>query len=220
MSLSQNLYAPTLPHKVYSRHKLIRFPKPSTLTRTLSDTLDERRSDREYSDSPIGMTELGSLLYWSAGESLNAQGERKRTHPSGGAKYPIEIYAIVRHANGIDVGVYHYNIRDHGLEKISSRIEMDEIQNAFGYSFVSNAQVLLVMTFIKSRSIQKYGALSYKLGLIEAGHIGQNIYLTSNALGIGCCALGGGDTPAMHQLLNIDGGNEHICYAVMCGQMR
>jgi len=37
----------------------------------------------------------------------------------------------------------------------------------------------------------KYGTKAYPFSLIEAGHMGQNILLTANDLGIGSCPIGG-----------------------------
>ncbi len=63
----------------------------------------------------------------------------------------------------------------------------------------------------------KYKERGYRYILFEAGHLGQNIYLVSKALGLKCCAIGGFDDDKFHELLDIDGDNEAVLYAFAMG---
>jgi SagB-type dehydrogenase family enzyme len=64
----------------------------------------------------------------------------------------------------------------------------------------------------------KYGNFAFKLGLIEAGHLAQNLYLMSAEQNLKCCALGGFNEKIIHKLLDIDGATEIAFYAFVAGK--
>ena len=43
---------------------------------------------------------------------------------------------------------------------------------------------------VDRRTGHKYRDRTYRYGLIEAGHLGQNAYLTATSAGLGACAVG------------------------------
>lgn len=215
-TVSQNLYGSTPPYKEYPRKKRIALPTPESTLPGIANLLAHRTSTRSFAQDSLPLSTIGSMLYWSLG-LIRHEGEQNRPQPSGGAKYPIEAYLIVRSIEDLSPGVYHYNVPGHHLELLSEGDHRKMIRAEFGYPFVEDAAAILCLTFVKSRSMEKYGGFAYKLGLIEAGHIGQNVYLLSRALQIGCCSLGGGDTETMHETLGIDGGNEHFTYGIALG---
>lgn len=42
--------------------------------------------------------------------------QKLRAVPSGGASYPLEIYAACFNVEGVEPGVYHYNVQEESLE--------------------------------------------------------------------------------------------------------
>ncbi|MDP3725708.1 MAG: SagB/ThcOx family dehydrogenase [bacterium] len=226
-SISRNVYEGTqgsFSCKEYPRFPQIFLPPPIKLEHSLSGILEKRKSTRSFIAEPLSLLEISSLLFWSMGMlNSHTQGETKhRMHPSGGAKFPIECYPLIIKKGELTRGIYHYNSFKHVLEKIASEeiLNNDVLWSSFAYPFVRDAAVVLVFSFVKERSIQKYGGLAYKLGLLEAGHIGQNVYLVSTALNLGCCALGFGlqEVKSLHSLFDLDGSNESLCYAIAIGR--
>jgi SagB-type dehydrogenase family enzyme len=65
----------------------------------------------------------------------------------------------------------------------------------------------------------KYGQRGYRYVWIEAGHLGQNLYLVSGALGLASLALGGFYDDEANALLGV-GGDEKTIYAMCVGQAR
>ena len=63
----------------------------------------------------------------------------------------------------------------------------------------------------------KYGDRGYRHVLAEAGHLAQNLYLISSALGLSCCAMGGYYDEEINNLLDIDGVGESIVYILAIG---
>lgn len=224
-NISQNLYGDSgVRYKEYARFPRTALPDPRELEVSLSRLLAHRHTTRDFSTEQISLADFGTLLHWvigEVGERPDApNGGKNRPYPSGGAKYPIELYPIVLNVEGVTPGVYHYHVPSHALEQISDTVDPKVLGAPLFYDFVQGAAAVLCLTFMKSRSVKKYGGLAYKLGMLEAGHVGQNAYLAAEALGLGCCGLGGGDQPLMYSLLEIDGGNEHVVYAVAVGKKK
>lgn len=218
---SRNLYGPESRAKEYPRFPKVSLPEPLQIDVPLSTLLSARRSTRDFSGESISTQALSSLLHWSfgsLGDRADTPHALQRPHPSGGARYPLECYPIVLSVDGIASGVYHYNVVHHQLELLPSPLDVTGLVRSFRYDFIAEASVVLCYTYVKSRQIKRYGGFAYKVGLIEAGNVGQNVYLTTGALELGCCALGGGDHEPVQRMLGIDGGNEHLVYGIAVGK--
>lgn len=211
----------TVYYKAY--HRLPKIPLPNVSpTADLFTTIEQRVSRREYRDEPLSLEALGSLLRYSCGNmGMMPDGKRRhRAQASGGARYPIEVYPFVlRAGDGYRPGLYHYNVKAHALDVLWERtFSPEELDTLFMYDWTKNAGVVFLMTAVFRRNQMKYGERGYRYILIEAGHIGQNLYLVSGALGLQCCALGGArDEMAVERLLDIDGVRESLVYLVAIG---
>jgi hypothetical protein len=69
---------------------LLKLPEPRLDSSTsVESALHRRRSVRDFDAKSLGLTELSQLL-WAAQGITDLQG--KRTAPSAGALYPLEVY--------------------------------------------------------------------------------------------------------------------------------
>lgn len=208
-------------YKAYPRLPKIKLPDTKN-SADFYQLIRDRKSERDFSKNPLSLKEISILLKYSCGNfgKLNDSDNRKRrAQPSGGARFPIEVYPLILSASGFSNGLYHYNVRSHELDSLWSRSFHDEdIRRLFSYDFVKNASAVFIMTAVFERNQRKYGERGYRQVLIEAGHIGQNIYLTSQALKLKCCALSGTKDEAIEKLLDIDGVTESVVYAVAVGK--
>lgn len=199
---------------------LIKVPLPQTEVHNteLYRILQERESAIGYSQESISLEALTNILKLSAG--LKDKNPERRNYPSGGAKYPTEIYIAAVRVSGLEPGLYHYTSLGDFLTLLKN-ISQEELMQCFPANHSSaalrEAAAIVFMTFSKGRSIKKYGDFAYKLGLLEAGHIGQNFYLSSVVNNIGCRAYAGGYTEAINNILDIDGIGETIIYTISLG---
>jgi len=220
-TVPSGLYARSSGYKEYARFPSISLPGARTLDMSIEQALRERSSVREFSNRPLTTDELSTILLWSAGDLQTSAGTRppKRPHPSGGALYPIEIYPLVLNVAEVEPGVYHYNIKKHALEKLIP-VKFEEVLGSFvtQREVIKQAGVMLLFSFIKSRSMGKYGELAYKLAFLEGGHIGQNIQLVSTALGLSSCPFGT-SMNQLNEILTLDGVGEFIFYGLCVGHM-
>lgn len=189
------------------------------------DLIKNRRSRRDFSRTPITKQELSLLLKYSCGNTEPMEnGRSHRAQASGGARFPIEVYPIVFRsgdlsAGGLKAGLYHYNVKNHALDVLWDREFSDEdIGQIFFYPWVKGAAIGIVMTAIFWRNQNKYGERGYRYILLEAGHIGQNIYLVCEALGLKCCALGATLDENLEKLIDIDGVTESVVYGLAIGK--
>jgi SagB-type dehydrogenase family enzyme len=66
----------------------------------------------------------------------------------------------------------------------------------------------------------RYGPASGKVIALDAGHVGQNLYLASAAVGAGTCAIAAYDQEAIDRLLDIDGSDEFTVYLASVGKLK
>jgi len=206
-------------YKSYPRFRKIPLEK-TDLTSDLFECIGKRRSVRSFPSEPVSKTHLSTLLQHACGiVERYADKNPRRAYPSGGARYPIEIYTLVFAEKGeISPGLYHYNVQDHALDVLWERpFSADEIGTLFTYKWAQGASCAIVMTAVFQRTQMKYAERGYRYVLLEAGHIGQNICLVANAVGLACCPIVGTyDTP-LERLIDIDGVTESVVYALALG---
>ena len=169
--------------------------------RTLTDVLESRQSHREFGADPMTLPQLGEFLYRVGRIKSRRSGHFgeviQRPYPSGGALYELEIYPVIDRCSGLASGLYHYASADHQLERVCDRTPDVEglLDDAWAASERhSRPQILLVIAARFQRVQWKYRMVSYSLVLKHVGVLYQTMYLVATAMGLGGCALGGGDS--------------------------
>ncbi len=164
--------------------------------------LQSRLSMRNYGPEPLSLAELSQLL-WAA-QGITRSGGR-RTAPSAGALYPLEIYVVAAEVGGLEPGVYHYHPHAHGLEAVRDGDQRQQLAAAaLGQGSIARAPVNLVLTAVYERTAAKYGRRARRYVHMEIGHAGQNIYLQATALGLGTVMVGAFDDAGVQRLLGLD----------------
>jgi SagB-type dehydrogenase family enzyme len=207
-------------YKAYPGARVVDLPPPD-LTGGLSaaKTIASRRSTRDYVPTPMTAGELSRLLFLTSGIGADKYGNARRTAPSSGALYPIEVYAVVHRVEGVDPGVYHYAYREHALEQVrAGDFRQHVVDHGIAQEFLGECGVVLYLTMIMQRMRPKYQDRSYRYGLLEAGHIGENAYLAATSMGLGACGVGAFMDDAMNEMLGVDGVEEAAVYMLAAGR--
>lgn len=164
---------------------------------------------------------MSELLYFSAGLiEISTQGHEalRRPYPSAGAKYPLEIYLLVLKNSDLKKGLYHYNVLEHSLDVLVATITLDDIQNIWmTQKWFKKASIIVIITMIPDRTTRKYGNKGLEFCLLEAGHLGQNIALYCEHLGIGCSSIGEFKKEKLIELLDINPDEEQPVYYLGLG---
>lgn len=192
----------------------------------------KRASRRDFSGKKIPFDIFSTLLIFSAGIRDRVKSAKswpgeimkkdrnllRRTWPSGGARYPLEIYIIALKIQNLVPGLYHYNVLWDTLELLEKKDFSNKIKKISSQEFVQKASAIIIITAVFNRTIIKYKERGWRLIFFEAGHLAQNIYLVSTILNLKCCALGGFCDSEIIALLDIDEHNEIPLYLVAIGK--
>ncbi|MCE5283470.1 MAG: SagB/ThcOx family dehydrogenase [Deltaproteobacteria bacterium] len=188
----------------------------------LAAAIGNRVSHRTYRKGALSLDELSFLLWATQGVRQRIDsGHAYRTVPSAGCRHALETYLCVLSVDGLERGVYRYLPLEHQLlyefteEDLAGRI----VRAAFGQPYPGQAAVTFVWTAIPYRMEWRYGLTAHKVIAIDAGHVGQNLYLACQAIGAGTCAIAAYDQEAMDGLLRLDGQEEFTIYLAPVGKV-
>ena len=209
------------PVKDYDEDNLIYLPDYSNLdfsNLSIIEIIKNRKSRRKYNNNKLSLTELSFLLW--ATQGLRDDHIRLRTVPSGGAVHPFETYIYINRVDGIKPGLYRYIPGEHALIfiKIIKNVKSKIIKAANNQKFVGDAAVVFMWTVLPKRGEWKYGILSHKLAAIDVGHLCQNLYIGTEAIDAGMCAVDAYDQKSADKLLEIDGQEEFVIYMAPVGK--
>jgi SagB-type dehydrogenase family enzyme len=152
--------------------------------------------------------------------TLRVDGETttKRPVPSAGGLYPLELYVSTHNVEGLEDAIYHYDARDHELEFRRAGLFHDQLARmTLGQDMIRTANVVIFIAAIAERTMWKYGQRGYRYVFLDAGHLGQNLYLTATALDLGIVAIGGFFDLEVNELCLLPP-NEEVIY-LLCGGM-
>jgi putative peptide maturation dehydrogenase len=202
---------------------------PPTRTGPLYELLGRRRTTRAFDlRRSLAAEELSVLLYHTFGchgFARLAEGlvGLRKTSPSGGALHPTEAYLLVRDVEGVESGLYHYDVRRHALESVAG-LGGDEagelaVGLAAGQPYVRDAHLVVLLVARFARSFWKYRRhdRAYAVLLMDVAHLSQTFYLVCAELGLGAfvtAAVNGADA---EERLGIDGFQEGVLGLCGCG---
>jgi SagB-type dehydrogenase family enzyme len=177
----------------------------------LAHVQERRCSVREFdSKRPITDRQLGEFLFRVARVKDHWQAEvatphgpipmdfTSRPYPAGGSLYELELYAAVNRCTNLEPGLYHYDPSGHRLTRLCGRTAEvgGLLRDAAESTTIPEAdlQVLLILAARFPRVAWKYESIAYALTLKHVGVLFQTMYLAATAMGLGPCAVGGGDS--------------------------
>lgn len=201
------------------------FPLPKSFASSkANDVLASLHDVRRFQKRPISKESLAEILRLACGEhgkiTEKPWGELLlKTHHSAGGRHPIEVYPVVVSVDGLKPGVYHYNVRKHGLELLKQGDFSGQVRRiANSQTWVKNAPVYLLMTAVFDRTSFKYRHDYFlRSVLMDAGHMSQSVYLAAKSLGLGACATHALRHDIAETFLGIDGIRESFLLLVMFG---
>jgi SagB-type dehydrogenase family enzyme len=183
---------------------------PNSLSnRPLLQTMAARRTVRKALAEPVSLQQLSDCLFAGlgiTGETENCVGRLPLSMtPSGGARNPYEAYIIAKNVTGLEPGVYHYSAMEHSLGFVHGDIE-DVSFTALtgGQEWADDKPCMILLCAHLERTMWKYvDANAYRVVLIEAGHIGQNIMLSATDHGLTACPTAALGHTAIKSLLGL-----------------
>ncbi len=208
--------AETPAERVISDQEIL-LPLPSRVTgMSVEEAMLSRKSMRAWRSEPLKLEEL-SMILWAAQGITEYTGWYRRTAPSAGATYPLEVYVVVgehsvRAGEGfLEAGVYKYDPLRHSLILVKRGDLRRELWEAsLRQDWVRDAPVSLVICAVFERTTSRYGERGVRYVHMEAGHAGQNIYLMVTALRLGTVAVGAFHDEAVARVVNAQSGEKPL----------
>lgn len=159
-------------------------PPPSTLKAPLEQAVFSRRSRRNYVPAPLGQESWQAL--WGALAPFDKE------QPAGIPPHQIlAAGCLADRVEGVSPGFYLLDwptgslglAAPGSLTRSMAGICLDQAwlaQAAVHFCFLTNLQAL----------DERRGARGYRYAMLQAGRLGERLYLTATALGLGCCGIG------------------------------
>ena len=196
--------------------EIIKLPEPRYDSKvSIEKTLLKRRSVRNYLKEPLTLNEISQLL-WAA-QGITSPGG-KRTAPSAGALYPLEVYIVAGYVENLPAGVYKYKPYEHEIIKTGEGDLRAKLgRAALSQGSVNNAPVVLVFCAVYQRTTKKYGERGIRYVHMEVGHAAQNVCLQAVSLGLGAVVIGAFHDNKVKKVMNLEA-DEHPLYILPVGK--
>jgi SagB-type dehydrogenase family enzyme len=194
-------------------------PAPSPLGRLI----EGRASCRAFAPVTMPLAVAGELLAAAQGVvgtmDLGGGGALvRRSAPSAGGLYPLDVYAWCQRVEGLADGLYRYDPFGHGLAPLRPGSDVDALEaGLYAYPFVRDANVVLALASTFARTQSKYGPRGYRYILLEAGHAAQNACLRATELGLATLCIGGFVDSVVNALLGLEPERGGIVYMLGAG---
>lgn len=191
-------------------------PRPDSRT-SVESALRRRRSVREFDQRSLTLSEVSQLL-WAAQGVSNPEG--KRTAPSAGALYPLEVLVVAGKAGELSAGVYRYRPASHDLLLLAQGDKRAKLAAAaLAQDWLADAPATIVLAAVYARTARKYGRRAERYVHMEAGHAAQNVHLQAVALDLGTVVVGAFDDAEVKRVLSLEA-EEQPLYLMPVGRSR
>jgi SagB-type dehydrogenase family enzyme len=203
-----------------ARGRLRLDPEAGRTVADLWQCLGRRRSQRDYQERPLTQGELAALLWASQGITYASRGYLLRAAPSAGALYPVETYLAVHRVDGVEPGIWHFQVPDFSLELLQAGDFRHSLVGAgLSQGFLGAAGVVFIWTGVLNRAMWKYRERAIRYLFLDAGHICQNLMLAATALNLGVCPVGAFFDGEVERLVQVDGVEEAALYLAAVGPL-
>ena len=183
--------------------KAITLPKANLKGQaSLEEVVLKRRSTREFSSRSITKSQLSQLLWACQGITRGYY----RTVPSAGATYPLDVFLLVGEGGveSLDGGVYRYVPKEHSIiHHLPGDLRKGLCSACLEQGFIRRAPLSFVICAEYSRTTASYGDRGVRYVHMEVGHLGQNLALQGEALGLCSVMVGAFRDEDVSRVLNL-----------------
>lgn len=189
-------------------------PAPSLSGKiSLEETLQNRRSRRSYTSKPLSLKDISQLLWSLQGKTSDWGG---RTAPSAKSAYPLEVTVVVKNAQGLNPGVYHFISDTHTLRQTIQNVP-EKFDEAAAQKAAQTAPIVFILSGDAAKITKAFDGVPHDEDVyLEAGHAAQNLYLQAESLHLGTVVMGGFNAQLMQTVLSIPE-NETLIYQIPVG---
>ena len=186
-------------------------------------TMKRRRTVRGLRKRAVSQAQIGDCLYAGLGivgfyqDRLLGRMPVKMT-PSGGARNPYEAYVYALNIAGVDKGFYHYSALEHTLQRVSGTRLPRPGALLSGQHYANKASAIIFLVANFRRTMWKYQhPTAYRVVVLEAGHIGQNIAIAAARHGLTANPTAAIQDTLIEQALGVAPPMQAVMYALTVG---
>ncbi|WP_157728642.1 SagB/ThcOx family dehydrogenase [Actinopolymorpha singaporensis] len=198
---------------------------PKKLRGSLAEALTSRRSARAFTGGTVPADDLSTLLANAIRPAdvpflptVSGAPPGSRPYPSAGALFPVEVALLTARIGGLAPGTYRYAPGGHKLIPHGGEVSATRLRWLLNDHPVDGLAVVITFTCdLSAPALAKYGAKAYRMILLEAGHLAQNLLLAAASLGIAALPLCGFRDDDLAAELGLCGPHEVVLYAVVLG---
>lgn len=207
-------------YKEYPGAETVELPDPNArpFDTSIAVTLSDGRVEKE--PTPLTRPLLSSLLYLAFGQIGEVWFDDigpyddvgpfvKKTSPSGGSWHPTEVYLFTNGVDRIPDDLYHYSVKSHHLERLSTvdgggRITMDDVQSSLP-DVSEDPTVTIFYTSRVERNMVKYkDSHIFRVLQQDVGHLSETLRLLCRSEGRRITVDSNCDFEAVEKLLGVD----------------
>ena len=189
----------------------------------LFEIMQRRRTARIVEQTSISLQHLTECLYAGLGITGFVQTETAllplKMTPSGGARNPFEAFVWVRNVEGLDPGIYHYSALDHSLQFVAHCPNVAPQEYVQRQDWADNMPAIIFLVAVLERVTWKYNdPNAYRVVMIEAGHIAQNMMLACTKNDLTACPTAALNHTQISNLLGLSSITQTPIYAILVGK--
>lgn len=185
----------------------------------LIDLMARRRTVRAAGAPTVTLKQLSDCLFAGMGITGEVDNGVVRLPlgmtPSGGARNPYEAYVYATGVEGLAPGFYHYSAAGHDLGLVRTNHMPRPSELVGGQDWADEMPCMILLCASLDRTMWKYDDPNgYRVVLIEAGHIGQNIMLAATRHGLTACPTAALSHSVIRECLSLERLTDSPVYAL------
>ena len=185
-------------------------------------SMARRRTRRNVTSEPVALVNLSECLFAGLGITGFVQTPTAalplKMAPGGGARNAYEAYVWVRNVDGLEQGIYHYSAVEHSLQKLADSPNLPPQDLVQKQPWADAMPVIIFLVAVLERVSWKYqDPNAYRVVMIEAGHIGQNMMLSATDNKLTLCPTAALNHREISQMLGLTKLTHTPVYALTLG---
>jgi SagB-type dehydrogenase family enzyme len=186
-------------------------PPPARAAMPPLERIARRRSERRYSAAALAPAALSALL----------DAALRRTAPL--LSDAVRVHVLTAAVDGLPAAAWHYDPQAHRLLQATTPdgLRSRARSAALSQDVAADAAAVIVLALDRAAFMADAAgaARGWRHAFIEAGLVGERLYLEAAALGLGCCGVGAFYDDEAAALLGVDPAREWVVHFTTIGRL-
>jgi SagB-type dehydrogenase family enzyme len=189
----------------------IPLPITSHEGRSVGDVLKGRRSVRRYTNEPVSLEQLSTMLAFAQRGDVHEWPEETRN------EQPLRFMVLARRLQTLDPGVYEYDLARESIVSVREGLQPEDLAKLYVQDEFALAPVAIWITASLAAACARHGAFGHRQLLLRAGAAGNRLWMAGMGMGLEGALVAGMVPGAARHILGIDGYWENALLAVALG---